>query len=93
MASGSDIRQQQQAAAHWLRFSVQEDAADAARDYDVAVDCARRDHSAVDASSASGAALVPFACAVAAAACDRDGSSNRIILMMPRATLRIRALL
>ena len=53
MASGSDNRQQQQVAAHWLRFSVQEDAADAAPDDDGAVDCARCDHSVADASSAS----------------------------------------
>ena len=82
MASGSDNRQQQQAAAHWLRFSVQEDAADAAHHDDVAVDCARCDHSAVDASIDSGAAFVPFACAAAASADHRDGSSDRIVLML-----------
>ena len=85
LAAQRDAMQQQQA--HWLRVEVRADAAAAARDAGAGVDRARLDGAAVDASChlQYGPASRSFACAAAAAVHDGvDGSSNDIILLLPR---------
>lgn len=85
LAAQRDAMQQQQA--HWLRVEIRADAAVAARDAGAGVDGARLGGAAVDASChlQYGPASRSFACAAAAAAHDGvDGSSNDIILLLPR---------